>query len=319
MVHLNTEERFKIYEMHKIGYGSRKIGSELSRGKSTINYELKRMLKYRPDLAEIDSKKKRLSKKRKKLDQDTELRDKIISDLKVGKSPDSISGRMKYEGVKQRVSTETIYQYIYNSEFAKKEKTYLQLARQRKGRLHHGDRKRQKRHSIPDRVSIAERPDRDKLREEVGNLEGDLTFNKGNQSMNISALADIKSQKVFLVKNNSKKSELVISNINKVLKKIEKYLKSMTFDNGKEFTFHKDLLPNSKRKVYFCNAYSPWQKPLVEKINSMIHRLYPKTKDITKLSNRELRKIENTLNNLPRRALGYKTPNEVWNENLIMA
>uniref|UniRef100_UPI00313F2CF5 hypothetical protein n=1 Tax=Rickettsia endosymbiont of Urophora cardui TaxID=3066265 RepID=UPI00313F2CF5 len=42
-------------------------------------------------------------------------------------------------------------------------------------------------------------------------------------------------------------------------------IKSITLDNGKEFTNHEQLLPKSERKVYFCNPYSPWQKPLIEK------------------------------------------------------
>uniref|UniRef100_UPI00313D6B05 hypothetical protein n=1 Tax=Rickettsia endosymbiont of Urophora cardui TaxID=3066265 RepID=UPI00313D6B05 len=50
-------------------------------------------------------------------------------------------------------------------------------------------------------------------------------------------------------------------------------------DNGKEFTNHEQLLPKSERKVYFCNPYSPWQKPLIEKINSMVHRVYSKSLD----------------------------------------
>ena len=51
----------------------------------------------------------------------------------------------------------------------------------------------------------------------------------------------------------------------------------------------------------------------------MIHRIFPKDKDITKLTIKKLQKIENLLNNMPRRILGYKTPNQVWNEKLKLA
>jgi len=107
--------------------------------------------------------------------------------------------------------------------------------------------------------------------------------------------------------------------MNKKLSKVEHLIKTVTFDNGKEFTNHGDLLPKSSRKVYFCNAYSPWQKPLIEKINSMIHRVYSKSADITKLTKKKLQKIEDFLNNLPRKILGYKTPNEIWEENVKLA
>jgi IS30 family transposase len=64
-------------------------------------------------------------------------------------------------------------------------------------------------------------------------------------------------------------------------------------------------------KTYFCDAYSPWQKGLVEKINSMIHRIFPKKLNINLLTKDLLKKIENILNNMPRKILGYKTPNQV--------
>ncbi|MCC8417509.1 MAG: hypothetical protein LN588_03210 [Rickettsia endosymbiont of Bryobia graminum] len=114
------------------------------------------------------------------------------------------------------ISTESIYQFIYTSATAKEEKLYLYLARRRKSRLHHGTRIRQKRVVIPDRVSILERPEMLRKLAELGNLEGDLTFNKGNQSRNIGGLVDIRTQKVFLTLNRSKSTKEVIGNMNRV-------------------------------------------------------------------------------------------------------
>jgi IS30 family transposase len=62
---------------------------------------------------------------------------------------------------------------------------------------------------------------------------------------------------------------------------------------------------------------APWQRRLVKKINSMIHRIFPK--DITKLTQKKLQKIKNLLNNMPKRILRYKTPNQIWNEKLELA
>lgn len=107
--------------------------------------------------------------------------------------------------------------------------------------------------------------------------------------------------------------------MNKKLKNVRHLIKTIVFDNGKEFTSHAKLLPKSKRGVYFCNAYSPWQKPLIEKVNSMIHRVYSKSADIKTLTKKKLQEVEDFLNNLPRKILGYKTPNEVWEENVKLA
>ena len=89
----------------------------------------------------------------------------------------------------------------------------------------------------------------------------------------------------------------------------------MTFDNGGEFSQHVNLRLLGI-DTYFCDPHSPQQNPLVEKMNSMIHRLLPKSTNIKKVSAKTISIVQDKLNNMPRRILGYKTPNEVWNENL---
>ena len=320
MAHLSIDERFRIYEMNKNGYSSRYIGAKIDRDKSTVCYELRKMSgNYRPDKVHEFTILSRKNKKKRKLDLDKNLRKEIVGKLKKGIAPDVISGRRKLENNPVNVSTETIYQFIYSSDFAKQEKLHLLLARSRKTRLHRGTRKRQKRVSIPNRVSISERGEIVRKEAKIGNLEGDLTFNKGNQSRNIGGLVDIRSQKLFLTLNKSKKTKEVIGNMNKKLKKVKHLVKTITFDNGKEFTNHAKLLPKSDRSIYFCDAYSPWQKPLIEKMNSMIHAVYSKSADIKALTKKKLQEVEDFLNNLPRKNLGYKTPNEVWEENVKLA
>ncbi|HJD58894.1 MAG TPA: IS30 family transposase [Rickettsia endosymbiont of Ceroptres masudai] len=320
MAHLTIDERFRIYEMNKSGYSSRYIGKNLGSDKSTICYELKKVRNnYRPDRAHTLALSLRNGKRKRKLDIDYNLQAEIIEQLTQGISPDIISGRRKLSPNTVNISTESIYQFIYRSPIAQRQKLYLSLAWRRQDRLHHGTRIRKKRVTIPNRVSITERPEMNRKIAAIGHLEGDLTFNKGNQSRNIGGLVDISTQKVFLTLNRSKRTKEVIGNMNKKLKTLSHIIKSITLDNGTEFTNHEKLLPKSNRKVYFCNAYSPWQKPLIEKINSMVHRVYSKSSDITKLTIKQLQKIEDFLNNLPRKALGYKTPNEVWEENINLA
>lgn len=320
MAHLTIDERFKIYEMNKSGHSSRYISKELGRDKSTICYELRRIEdNYRPDKANVLALSLRNGKRKRKLDTDYDLQRDVIERLISGISPDVISGRRKLEQKSINISTESIYQFIYNSDIAADKKLYLYLTSKRKTRLHHGTRTRRVRVIIPNRVSITERPEMIRKIAAIGHLEGDLTFNKGNQSRNIGGLVDIRTQKLFLTLNRSKRTKEVIGNMNKRLRQVSRIIKSITLDNGTEFVNHETLLPKSERKIYFCHAYSPWQKPLIEKINSMIHKVYPKSSDIKKLTMRKLQKIEDFLNNLPRKVLGYKTPNEVWNENLNLA
>lgn len=320
MAHLNIEERFTIYEMHRLGYSARKIGRVLGRNKSTICYELKKRGSdvYRPDKANAAALSLRLGKRKRIIETNADLRNAIVQGLQDNLSPDVIANRRKLDNL-PTVSTETIYQFIYCSELAKEQKLHLHLARKRHGRLKRGNQYRVKRHSIPNRIPIHERDVAAKAKTEIGHLEGDLTFNKGEQSRNIGGFIDLSSQKLFLVLNNSKKSDEVIGNMKKKLQPIKHLVKTIAFDNGKEFTNHDQLLPKSTAKIYFCDAYSPWQKPLIEKANSMIHRVYPKTSDIKRLTKSQLQAIENKLNNLPRKSLGYLTPNEVWRQKLKVA
>uniref|UniRef100_UPI00313AE9A8 hypothetical protein n=1 Tax=Rickettsia endosymbiont of Urophora cardui TaxID=3066265 RepID=UPI00313AE9A8 len=81
-------------------------------------------------------------------------------------------------------------------------------------------------------------------------------YGKNLSALAIGALVDIRTQKVFLTLNRSKRTQDVIGNLNKKLKQLSHIIKSITLDNGKEFTNHEQLLPKSERKVYFCNPYS---------------------------------------------------------------
>ena len=100
MAHLNIDERFTIYEMHKSGYSSRMIAKVLGRDKSTVCYELKKNKScdgYRPDKANILALSLRGAKRRRKIEIDDDLRSSIIQGLQDGVSPDVIAGRRKLE------------------------------------------------------------------------------------------------------------------------------------------------------------------------------------------------------------------------------
>lgn len=308
--------------MNGEGYGSREIARVLGRDKSTVCYELNKAGRegngYRPDKAEASALSLRCRKRKRTIETNIALREAIVKGLRNSLSPDVIANGRRLEGL-PTVCSETIYRFIYNSKLAEEQNLHLCLARKRQSRLKRGSRARAERHSIPDRVSITERDIIAKTKTQLGHLEGDLTFNKGEQSRNIGGCVDILSRKLFLVLNNSKRSNEVIGNMRRKLKPVKRLIRTIAFDNGKEFTNHKELLPKSKAKIYFCNPYSPWQKPLIEKTNSLIRRIYPKDSDIRALTKPQLQIIEDRLNNLPRKSLGYLTPNEVWNEKLKAA
>ena len=171
-----------------------------------------------------------------------------------------------------------------------------------------------KRTIIPNRTSIHERTPIANQKVELGHFEVDLTFHKGNRSKNIGVIVDKVSQRVMLVMNRCKKTLTVTTGFLAKMKFIPRKLRrTLTFDNGKEFVGH-----TAYRLIgfdtFFCDVYRPRQKALVEKMNSMIHRILPKNIDINTITQEILDNVAEILNNMPRRVFGYKTPNEIWTQ-----
>ena len=314
--HLSIEERYNIKEMLDKGQCIQEVGKILDRSKGTISMEIKRNRKdnkYMPCIAQAKYKARLEKEDGLKLEKDEVLREYVIDKLQNEYwSPDAISGRLSLEKDMPNISAESIYRFIYSSSFARCLSLYKHLPRQRAERQSRG--KRRNKSIIPARVSIDNREKIADQKVELGHMEADLTFHKGNQSANIGAMVDKLSQKVFLVKNRSKHSSAVTVGFVKKMKEIPAHLRrTLTLDNGKEFVkhIHFRLLWFS---TYFCDPYRPRQKALVEKMNSMVHRVLPKNIDINTITQEGLDHVANILNNLPRKSFGYKTPNEIWND-----
>ena len=316
--HLSINERYKIKEMKDKGIGISKIAENLNRSKGAISMEIRRN-EYNGDYLPCKAHsiyEERLHKgDGLKIEKDHILKNYIVDKMSnENYSPDGISGRLKLNNKLPNVSTETIYHFIYTSPIAVQLGLHKLLPTKRLKRQVRG--KRRQRVVIPARTPVHERKEVAKKKIEIGHFEGDITFHKGNQSANIGCLVDKMSQKVFLTKNSSKKTSAVTAGFLLKMKGIpEKTRKTLTLDNGKEFVKHVTYRLIGF-KTYFCDAYRPRQKDLVEKMNSMIHRIIPKNIDINTITQEALDDVADILNNLPRKILGYKTPNEVWNENL---
>ena len=113
-------------------------------------------------------------------------------------------------------------------------------------------------------------------------------------------------------------SKKALATSNAICKKLSIYppssCLSITYDNGSENTEFKKVEAILKNKSYFCEPYHSWEKGAVEQINGLIRRYYPKKTNFSKVSHQQLKKVEEQLNNRPRKCLGFKTPNEVYNE-----
>ncbi len=316
--HLNINERYKIKEMIDQRANITEIAKNLNRAKSSISMEIRRNKcngEYLPCRAHIKYTNRLHKEDGLKIEKSPILMNYIVDKMKKEYySPDAISGRLKQDKNLPNISTESIYKFIYTSPMASILALHRHLPTKRLKRQERG--KRRQRVIIPQRTSIHEREAIASQKVEIGHFEGDLTFHKGNRSSNIGCMVDKLSQKIFLTKNKSKKTSTVTGGFLLKMKKLpKKARKTLTMDNGKEFVRHVTYRLLGF-KTYFCDAYKPRQKALVEKMNSMIHRILPKNIDITTITQEVLDDVAEILNNLPRKIFGYKTPNEVWDENL---
>jgi IS30 family transposase len=317
---LKLDERKKLYVMKKEGIPVTEIAQELNRDKSSLYRELARntadpVVGYLPDEAN-NLARERKAKLAPKLDRHPEVKAVVIKQLKDGWSPEVIAGRGKFEHSPFRISHEAIYQFIYGNEgqwlgLYK----FLLRARPRRGLVH--GRKPQKA-KIPDRVSIHDRPAHIATREEFGHLEGDLTFFTDNQSMNLGVVVERKTRLVQLIKNESKHAAIVMRGMFNKLAELPNFARrSITFDSGLEFVKHTALKKFMGVNTYFCDKHSPWQKGQVEQTNSMLHRYLPKNSNLKEVTYEQVKSIESKLNSRPRKCLGFKTPAEAFNEQLL--
>ena len=169
---------------------------------------------------------------------------------------------------------------------------------------------------IKDQVNISQRPKHVELRIEVGHWEGDLMIGTGQKSA-IGTIVERKTRYTFIVKIENRKSKTVTQQFAKLLNTLPKYIrKTMTYDNGIEMANHKWLSNNTGMDIYFANPYSSWERGTNENTNGLIRRFFPKGTDFNKITIEQLKQAQFALNNRPRKILGYKTPNEIMNQEI---
>jgi transposase, IS30 family len=311
---LTLVKREKLYALSQQNFQVNTIADLLGCHRATIYRELNRnktRIGYLPDKAHkmsLDRCSNGL-----KIDRNPELKDYIISKLQEGWSPEIITGCLKKERGISVISHETIYAYIYSKE-GRRNDLYLSLKKRRKKRQAKMARK-SKKTCIPNRISIHERPKNIGERDECGHWEGDLVL-FSNSSANLITLRERKSRVFLAIKNPSKHADTTSKNIIKKFKGRKKILiETLTLDNGGEFARHEDIARALRIDTFFCDPYSSYQKGSVENGNGVLRYDLPRSADIDSLSQKQIDKIVDKINNRPMKCLGFRTPSEVFMEN----
>ena len=149
-----------------------------------------------------------------------------------------------------------------------------------------------------------------------GDWEGDTVVSPGRRS-GIVTRGERKSQYLRMRKTTSLKSADTMRAACRGLKDLPASLRrTMTLDNGKEFAEHQRLTNKLGTEVYFADPYASWQRGLNENTNGLLRQFFPKGTDFARISRHQVARAEQLLNERPRKSLGYKTPNEVFNKKL---
>ncbi|KPM30807.1 integrase catalytic subunit [Croceitalea dokdonensis DOKDO 023] len=233
-------------------------------------------------------------------------------------SPEQISGRIKIDYPNDPVMTishEAIYSHIYSHPQASLNKKLIKLLPYQKSRRRKPRPRRKKGSKIKDQINISQRPEHIENRQEIGHWEGDLVIGKGQKSA-IGTIVERKSRYTLIIGLENRKTKSVTRAFAKELNRFDSQLKkTMTYDNGTEMADHKWLSESTKMDIYFANPYASWERGTNENTNGLIRRFLPKKTDFGNMNEKQLKTIEQKLNNRPRKVLGYRTPLEVIAQN----
>lgn len=317
---LTLSERVIIETLLKENRSKSYIAEQLGRSRSTISREINRWLGsrfyYTAELANEYAKHLNNTKRYKdKITLNSSLRVQVYRGLLSGLSPELISGRLKLlypNDQSMNISYESIYRYIYSHPQGNINKKLIKLLVRHKSRRRTNKKRTGPRSKIKDCISIENRPIAVDDRKEVGHWEGDLLIGPKHNSC-IGSIVERKSRYTLLVKLNDKKSKTVCGAFSKKLNKLPLWFrKTMTYDNGTEMAEHKLLTKQTGMDIYFAHPYSSWERGTNENTNGLVRRYYPKKTDFNTVSEADLVKLQNHLNNRPRKVLGFYTSNEIY-------
>ena len=128
------------------------------------------------------------------------------------------------------------------------------------------------------------------------------------------------SRKEIILKLKDKTSQSVIKSLQYLKKQMSRkalnQFKTITTDNGSEFMNAEAIETELGVKMFYAHSYCSWERGSNENNNKWIRRFLPKGKSLDKVTTKELKRIENWMNNMPRKIFNGKTANEIYQENV---
>ena len=252
-------------------------------------------------------------------------------------SPEQISHRLKIDfpdDGSMRISHEAIYQSLFIEGRGALKRELVACLRTGRALRQPRERSRNKPQGhVTEDVVLSERPAEADDRAVPGHWEGDLIIGTGRSA--IGTLIERSSRstllvhlprlegwgKIPVVKNGASLGGYGAVAMNAALASSITSLpiqlrKTLTWDRGKELSGHAQFTLDTGTKVFFADPHSPWQRPTNENTNGLLRQYFPKGTDLSRWSATDLEAVALALNNRPRKVLGWRTPAEVFAEQL---
>jgi IS30 family transposase len=254
-----------------------------------------------------------------------------------GWSPEQISQRLKVDfpnDESMRISHEAIYQALYvQGRGALKRELVACL---RTGRALRVPRARSQQkawgHVTPE-VMISERPAEAEDRAVPGHWEGDLIIGLERSAIGtlverttrFTMLIHLPREKGYRHKHTPKNGPALAGYGAVTMKDAlatkmstlpEQLRRSLTWDRGKELSQHAAFKVETGIPVYFADPRSPWQRGSNENTNGLLRQYFPKGTDLSRWNADDIDTVATIVNGRPRKALGWKTPAEAFDEHL---
>lgn len=231
-------------------------------------------------------------------------------------SPDAVCGYVKVNQLFEdaTVCTKTLYHYIDLGLLPVKNIDLpLKVSRRPK-------KKRIRQHKKVLGASIEERPAHIEERQEFGHWEIDTVLGSRQKGAALLTLTERKTRKEHILKIRQKTVDSVHNAIQSLKnlygETFSSVFKTLTSDNGSEFSELTQAVASDNVRVYYTHPYTASERGTNERHNGLIRRFIPKGKAIENVDDTLIGYVENWCNTLPRKILGYQAPNDSFAEEI---
>jgi IS30 family transposase len=314
--HLTQEQRIELSLMLRLGHSQRSTALVLGVSPSTVCRELARNVaasgSYHARQARLYTKARRAAANamRNKLLAYPILAALVEQKLTEDLSPEQVSGWFKGAKRALRVSTQTIYDWIYLH--ARHLLTHLHCRKGKYRRTRENSLRKAFRDKQKESRRITARPASVATRKHYGHWEGDTVIGTA-QSGAIATFVERKSGYLLAAVLPDKTARSFETAAKRCFAEIPtKYRKTLTLDNGVEMSNYEEMEKTNQFQIYFAHPYHSWERGTNENTNGLLRFYFPKKMSFARLDQGMLDLAVKRLNTRPRKRLGYKTPEQVF-------